>query len=437
MFEKITEKFSEAIRTLKGTNKISKENVKAATNKIERILEESDINTKIIKELINEIEEAALGTEVPKNLTPEQVFIKIVNDKLVKLITCENHNILFSNKTIITVCGLQGAGKTTFIHKLGKYIKTKYKKKPLLVAGDIYRPAAIEQLEILAEKNNLDFFKKENERDVIKIISESIDFSTKNQNDVIIIDTAGRTTIDNDMMSELKKISDNFNITESLLVLDGMIGQLSVKIAEAFNEVIKITGVILTKMDGDSTGGVALSIAKTINKPIKFLSTGEKIDDIEEFHPERIVNRILGMGDIVSLVEKIKNSEIKQNENLFKKKFTYETFKEQIISLEKLGGINSLKNFLPIGLVNSADSEDNTEKFIKKIVYIIDSMNKNEKCGYSRLDLSRKIRIAKGSGTSIDDVNKLIKLYENASNLLNNKLKNQSFLKSVLDKFRM
>ena len=437
MFEKITEKFSEAIRTLKGTNKISKENVKAATNKIERILEESDINTKIIKELINEIEEAALGTEVPKNLTPEQVFIKIVNDKLVKLITCENHNILFSNKTIITVCGLQGAGKTTFIHKLGKYIKTKYKKKPLLVAGDIYRPAAIEQLEILAEKNNLDFFKKENEKDVIKIISESIDFSTKNQNDVIIIDTAGRTTIDNDMMSELKKISDNFNITESLLVLDGMIGQLSVKIAEAFNEVIKITGVILTKMDGDSTGGVALSIAKTINKPIKFLSTGEKIDDIEEFHPERIVNRILGMGDIVSLVEKIKNSEIKQNENLFKKKFTYETFKEQIISLEKLGGINSLKNFLPIGLVNSADSEDNTEKFIKKIVYIIDSMNKNEKCGYSRLDLSRKIRIAKGSGTSIDDVNKLIKLYENASNLLNNKLKNQSFLKSVLDKFRM
>ena len=437
MFEKITEKFSEAIRTLKGTNKISKENVKAATNKIEKILEESDINTKIIKELINEIEEAALGTEVPKNLTPEQVFIKIVNDKLIKLITCENHNILFSNKTIITVCGLQGAGKTTFIHKLGKYIKTKYKKKPLLVAGDIYRPAAIEQLEILAEKNNLDFFKKENERDVIKIISESIDFSTKNQNDVIIIDTAGRTTIDNDMMSELKKISDNFNITESLLVLDGMIGQLSVKIAEAFNEVIKITGVILTKMDGDSTGGVALSIAKTINKPIKFLSTGEKIDDIEEFHPERIVNRILGMGDIVSLVEKIKNSEIKQNENLFKKKFTYETFKEQIISLEKLGGINSLKNFLPIGLVNSADSEDNTEKFIKKIVYIIDSMNKNEKCGYSRLDLSRKIRIAKGSGTSIDDVNKLIKLYENASNLLNNKLKNQSFLKSVLDKFRM
>ena len=437
MFEKITEKFSEAIRTLKGTNKISKENVKAATNKIERILEESDINTKIIKELINEIEEAALGTEVPKNLTPEQVFIKIVNDKLVKLITCENHNILFSNKTIITVCGLQGAGKTTFVHKLGKYIKTKYKKKPLLVAGDIYRPAAIEQLEILAKKNNLDFFKKENERDVIKIISESIDFSTKNQNDVIIIDTAGRTTIDNDMMSELKKISDNFNITESLLVLDGMIGQLSVKIAEAFNEVIKITGVILTKMDGDSTGGVALSIAKTINKPIKFLSTGEKIDDIEEFHPERIVNRILGMGDIVSLVEKIKNSEIKQNENLFKKKFTYETFKEQIISLEKLGGINSLKNFLPIGLVNSADSEDNTEKFIKKIVYIIDSMNKNEKCGYSRLDLSRKIRIAKGSGTSIDDVNKLIKLYENASNLLNNKLKNQSFLKSVLDKFRM
>lgn len=437
MFEKITEKFSEAIRTLKGTNKISKENIKAATNKIERILEESDINTKIIKELINEIEEAALGTEVPKNLTPEQVFIKIVNDKLIKLITCENHNILFSNKTIITVCGLQGAGKTTFVHKLGKYIKTKYKKKPLLVAGDIYRPAAIEQLEILAEKNNLDFFKKENEKDVIKIISESIDFSTKNQNDVIIIDTAGRTTIDNDMMSELKKISDNFNITESLLVLDGMIGQLSVKIAEAFNEVIKITGVILTKMDGDSTGGVALSIAKTINKPIKFLSTGEKIDDIEEFHPERIVNRILGMGDIVSLVEKIKNSEIKQNENLFKKKFTYETFKEQIISLEKLGGINSLKNFLPIGLVNSADSEDNTEKFIKKIVYIIDSMNKNEKCGYSRLDLSRKIRIAKGSGTSIDDVNKLIKLYENASNLLNNKLKNQSFLKSVLDKFRM
>ena len=437
MFEKITEKFSEAIRTLKGTNKISKENIKAATNKIERILEESDINTKIIKELINEIEEAALGTEVPKNLTPEQVFIKIVNDKLVKLITCENHNILFSNKTIITVCGLQGAGKTTFVHKLGKYIKTKYKKKPLLVAGDIYRPAAIEQLEILAEKNNLDYFKKENERDVIKIISESIDFSTKNQNDVIIIDTAGRTTSDNDMMSELKKISDNFNITESLLVLDGMIGQLSVKIAEAFNEVIKITGVILTKMDGDSTGGVALSIAKTINKPIKFLSTGEKIDDIEEFHPERIVNRILGMGDIVSLVEKIKNSEIKQNENLFKKKFTYETFKEQIISLEKLGGINSLKNFLPIGLVNSADSEDNTEKFIKKIIYIIDSMNKNEKCGYSRLDLSRKIRIAKGSGTSIDDVNKLIKLYENASNLLNNKLKNQSFLKSVLDKFRM
>ena len=424
MFEKITEKFSEAIRTLKGTNKISKENIKAATNKIERILEESDINTKIIKELINEIEEAALGTEVPKNLTPEQVFIKIVNDKLVKLITCENHNILFSNKTIITVCGLQGAGKTTFVHKLGKYIKTKYKKKPLLVAGDIYRPAAIEQLEILAEKNNLDYFKKENERDVIKIISESIDFSTKNQNDVIIIDTAGRTTIDNDVMSELKKISDNFNITESLLVLDGMIGQLSVKIAEAFNEVIKITGVILTKMDGDSTGGVALSIAKTINKPIKFLSTGEKIDDIEEFHPERIVNRILGMGDIVSLVEKIKNSEIKQNENLFKKKFTYETFKEQIISLEKLGGINSLKNFLPIGLVNSADSEDNTEKFIKKIIYIIDSMNKNEKYGYSRLDLSRKIRIAKGSGTSIDDVNKLIKLYENASNLLNNKLKN-------------
>ena len=437
MFEKITEKFSDAIRALKGTNKITENNINEAINKIKRILEESDVDTKIINELTNEIKNTALGEKVPNGLTPEQVFIKIVNDKLVQLITCENHNILFSSKTIITVCGLQGAGKTTFIHKLGKYLKIKYKKNPLLVAADIYRPAAIEQLEILSKTNNLDFFKKENEKDVIKLISEGIEFSNKNQNDVIIIDTAGRQTIDEKMMLELKNISINFNITESLLVLDGMIGQLSVKIAETFNNTIKITGVVLTKMDGDSTGGVALSIAKTINKPIKFLSTGEKIDDIEEFHPERIVNRILGMGDIVSLVEKIKNSEITQNENIFKNKFTYETFKENILSLEKIGGISSLKKFLPIGLVNSSDTDDNTENFIKKIVYIIDSMTKNEKNGLERLDLSRKIRIAKGSGTNINEVNKVIKLYENTSNLLNNKSKNQSFFKSVLDKFRM
>ena len=344
--------------------------------------------------------------------------------------SCGNHNLIFSDKTIILLLGLQGAGKTTFAHKLAKYVRDKFRKKPLLVACDIYRPAAVEQLEILAKNNNIDFFKKDGEKNVNRIIDESITFSAGNGNDLLIIDTAGRQTIDDEMMSELKGITENFKITESLLVIDGMIGQTSIKIAESFNNAVNLTGVILTKMDGDSNGGVALSIAKSINKPIKLISTGEKINDIEEFHPDRIANRILGKGDIVTLVEKFENERktLEESKSL-SNKFDYIKLKEYICSLENIGGAKSVLDFLPISNI-SEDTIENNSVYFKKIKYIIDSMTKNERRCYSKLDFSRRLRIARGSGTTVEDVNRLVKLFERVCTI-QNKLKNQNMFQVI------
>lgn len=433
MFESLKKKLQSALHSISGNSRITRGNISEAVKNIRRILYQSDVNFKIAKEITEKIEEEAIGTEVHVSLNPEQVFTKIVNDNLIQLMSCGNHNLILSDKTIILLIGLQGAGKTTFAHKLAKYVKDKFNKKPLLVACDIYRPAAIEQLEILAKDNGLDIFKEEKEKNVNKIIKDSIDFSTKNDNNLLIVDTAGRQTVDKDMMSELKNITDNFKITESLLVLDGMIGQTSVEIAKSFNEIVNITGVVLTKMDGDSNGGVALSIAKSINKPIKLISIGEKINDIEEFHPDRIANKILGKGDIVTLVEKIENeSKRLKDDSSYTSKLNYIKLKEYIESLENIGGTKRVIEMLPLNDNIDENAIESNSTHIKKTKYIIDSMTPNERKCFSKLDLSRKKRIARGSGTKVEDVNKTIKLFERISDV-QSKLKGKNMFQIIND----
>lgn len=431
MFAVLKEKIRNVLHVLSGNSKITEGNIANVVKEIKKTLLQSDVNYKLVKEITEEIKKDAIGTKVHLALNPEQVFVKIVNDNLIKLMSCGNHNLIFSSRTIILLIGLQGAGKTTFAHKLAKYVKDKFKKKPLLVACDIYRPAAIEQLEILAKDNNIDFFKKEGEKNINKIIEDSINFSVKNENDVLIIDTAGRQTVDKDMMDELKEITNNFKVTESLLILDGMIGQKSIEIAKDFNDSVNITGIVLTKMDGDANGGVALSATKATNKPIKLISTGEKINDIEEFHPDRIASRMLGKGDIITFAEKVekesKNIKEKKSQN---EKLDYIKLKEYINSLENIGGIKGVLDYLPDDNGIDENTIENKSNYIKKSKYIIDSMTLNEKKCYVRLDLSRKARIARGSGTKVEDVNRTVKLIENLSEL-QNKLKGKNIFQII------
>jgi signal recognition particle subunit SRP54 len=417
MFEELSGKLETIFKTLKGQHRISEENIKAALREVRIALLEADVNYNVVKDFINRVRDRAIGEKVFEKLTPGQLIIKFIHEELVRVLgggTCE---IEFSptGPTIVMMCGLQGSGKTTHTAKIASFFRKRNKKKPLMVAADIYRPAAIDQLITLGRQLNIPVY-SEDSTDVAGICARSLEFAKENKFDLIILDTAGRLHIDEEMMSELIRVKDATKPHEILFVADSMIGQDAVTTAAEFNAKLDFTGVILTKMDGDSRGGAALSIREVTGKPIKFVGTGEKLDEIEIFHPDRLAQRILGMGDILSLVEKAQdNIDQVEAERLAKKlekeDFTYEDFLAQIKQIKKMGSIKSMLKMMP-GIGNKMDAIDIDEKAFVKIEAIINSMTKVERNRPRLLNGSRKLRIAKGSGRSVQEINQLIKQFE-------------------------
>ena len=414
MFDSLKKGISDAIRNLRGIGKITPKNIQDSVLEIKNALINADVNYCIVKELIDKISKEAVGTKVLSSLNPQQVFTKIVNDRLIEVMSCGDASLNVGNRGIVLLVGLQGAGKTTFAAKLGKFLKNnKKKRKPMLVACDVYRPAAIDQLEILSKENVLDFFKIDGEKDVCKIVKMAIQKAEELKCDCLIVDTAGRQTVDSKMMKELNDIAENFKIDETLLVLDAMIGQVSIDIAKKFSEAVNVTGFVLTKMDGDSKGGVALSVTEMTKKPIKFIGVGEKCGDVEVFHADRIANRILGKGDVVTLVERAEKvfEEEKKKDKSFEQ-FTFNELYDFFSMIGKVGGAKGFFDFMP-SYINVSENKMNTaDAFSKKAMAIIGSMTKKERALLCRIDLSRKNRIARGSGTTVAEVEQVIKTFD-------------------------
>ena len=431
MLEFLRDNMCKAIHTLKGNGKITESNIANTTKEIRRTLIQSDVNYKLAKEITDKIKQESIGKNVITSLRPSELFTKIVYDNLVSMMSCgDNRIILQAGLTKIMLVGLQGAGKTTLAVKLAKFLKTSYNRNPLLIACDVYRPAAIEQLRVLGQQSSVDVFAIDGEMDVCRIITGGVESVKSTTHDVVIIDTAGRQTVDIGKMDEIKRINDMFSIDESLLVLDSMIGQKSVDVAKVFNETINITGVVLTKLDSDTKGGVALSVIATIHKPIKLISIGEKVDDIDLFYPDRITQRILGNGDILSLVEKVEKSYANIDGQSLDDKLKhgildYTDIINVFDMLGKIGGASKVFDLLP-GMPKVDTKLKETEENVNKFRSIINSMTPSERKDKHRFDMSRKMRIAMGSGTSIDDVNRLIKVHGNMSNMLK-KVNGKSF----------
>jgi len=425
MFDSLSQRLQEIIQKTQGNATLTEENMQDALREIRRALLGADVSLNVVKSFISSIKDKAEGEEVVKSTNPSQTLIKIVNDELIKLLGEKKAELkLDTNPSIIMMLGLQGSGKTTSSAKLALKLK-KEGKAPLLVALDVYRPAAILQLKTLAESNKLDFFSKENEKDVVKIAKEALEFAKENNNTVLIFDTAGRLELDTDMMAELMLLNHNFAINEKLLVVDSMIGQSAIEVALNFNEQIGIDGVILTKLDGDTKGGCALSIVYSTNKPIKLIATGEHIEPLEEFHPDRMASRILGMGDIVSLVEKAqKNIDQKEakdlEEKMLKAEFSFEDFLKIQKQIKALGSFGGILSMLPLGI-----SKDDTEKIshegekqFKKIEVFIQSMTPEERKNPNILNASRKKRIAFGAGMDINELNAFVAQFETMKKMM-------------------
>ena len=419
MFEKITEKISGSFKKLRGNNIISNENIQESLKEIRMSLLEADVNYKVVKTLISSIEEKAVGQEVIKSISPSEQFIKIFNDELIDLLgsKTEQLNIKVSPPAVIMMAGLQGSGKTTTAAKLAKYLKEKEKRNPCLVSVDIYRPAAIEQLRILSEQIKIPFIQNDS-KNVVELCVNAQEHAYNNGFDTLIIDTAGRLQIDSDMISELKSIKEKIKVHETMLVIDSMIGQEAINVAKDFDQEVNIESILLTKLDGDARGGAALSAKYITGKPIKFYGFGEKLDMIDIFHPDRMASRILGMGDVVSLVEKasesIDEAEATKLTDKFKKnEFDFNDFKSAIKSMNKMGSLKSTLSMIP-GLGKLSDDEQALKKAdveLKRTLAIIDSMTNKERSDHALLDGSRRKRIAKGSGTSVQDINLLVKKF--------------------------
>ena len=416
-FESLSEKLQNVFKNLRGKGKLSEADVKAALKEVKIALLEADVNFKIVKQFINDIQERAVGAEVLDSLTPGQQVIKIVNEELVKLMGSESGEMNIkppSETSIIMMAGLQGAGKTTTAAKLaGKFRSKGY--SPLLVACDIYRPAAIEQLKVNGQKQGIPVFEMGVSKP-LDIIQAALKEAKDKHNNLIIIDTAGRLHIDEEMMNELSEIKSNFTIDWTVLVVDAMTGQDAVNVASSFNERLGIDGVIVTKLDGDTRGGAALSIKAVTGKPIFYAGMGEKLSDLEQFYPDRMASRILGMGDILSLIEKaeLNMDETKTKElakRLKKAEFDFNDFLDQMNQLKKIGGVNSLLSMLP-GMGAAANMPEVSDKHLGKIEAIILSMTLAERSDPSILNPSRKNRIAKGAGVSINEVNRIVKQFE-------------------------
>lgn len=416
MLENLGKRFQDVFKKVRGHGKMSEANVKEALKEVKMSLLEADVNYKVVKDFTNKILEKSMGEDVLTGINPGQQFIKIVHDELVELLGGTNSRLTKSpkNPTILMLAGLQGAGKTTFAGKLANYLK-KQGEKPFLVAADVYRPAAIKQLQILGEKIGVPVYVEEGNNNPVTICANSLAEAQKAGATYVILDTAGRLHIDENLMDELREIKKITRPQEIMLVVDAMIGQDAVNLAQSFNNAISIDGVVLTKLDGDTRGGSALSIKSVVGKPIKFIGTGETINDIELFHPERLASRILGMGDVVSLVEKaqeaIDEDEAKSlEEKIRTQKFDLEDFRKQLQAIKKLGPLKNIMKMIP-GVGDLGDLAP-AEKEMKKVEAIIQSMTKEERKNPEILKASRKIRIAKGSGTDVSDINKLLKQFE-------------------------
>jgi signal recognition particle subunit SRP54 len=422
MFENLQEKLELALKKFRGQSTISEENINEAMREIRRALLEADVNINVAKKLVDEVTKKAIGREVKGKLLPEQLIVKIVHDELVEIMGKKMSELTFSSQspTIILVAGLQGSGKTTFCGKLAKSLKKKG-KQPLLVACDIYRPAAILQLQQLAGEVKVPVF-TEDTKNAVEIAKNAIVYAKKFGRDTVIIDTAGRLTIDEEMMAEVRNISETVKPTETLFVLDSMIGQDAVNTAKAFHDNLSLTGVVLTKMDGDTRGGASLSVLEVVGMPIKFVSMGEKLDSLEPFHPERIASRILGMGDVLTLVEKAeaqfdqKQAEVLE-EKIRKNQFTFDDFLEQLKVIQKMGSLRDLLGMIP-GMDKQLKNVEIDDSAFKRVEAIIYSMTREERRIPKIINGSRRMRIAKGSGTKVQDVNKLLKQFEEMQKLM-------------------
>ncbi len=423
MFENLTDKLEKAFHILKGHGKITEVNVADTLKEVRRALLDADVNFKIAKEFTNTVKEKAIGQKVLTSLQPGQLLIKIVRDEMAMLMGGQASDInLQGSPAVILIAGLQGSGKTTFSAKLANYIKRKKGRNPMLIAADVYRPAAIDQLKVLGQQINVPVFSIPDNRNPVDIALKGIEEGKKLGHNVVIIDTAGRLSIDEQMMKEIEQIHKNVKPSETLFVVDSMTGQDAVNTAKAFNEVLDYDGVVLTKLDGDTRGGAALSIRSTVNKPIKFVGLGEKVDALDVFHPDRMADRILGMGDVVSLVERAQeqyNEEEarKLTKKIATNKFDFEDFFTQIQQIKKMGNVKDLMGMIPgfSKVMKDIDIDDNAFKHVEAI---IQSMTPQERRNPDILNGSRKKRIAMGSGRDITEVNKLIKQFEDMKKMM-------------------
>jgi signal recognition particle subunit SRP54 len=424
MFDNLSDKLDKALHVLKGHGKITEVNVADTLKEVRRALLDADVNFKIAKDFTKRVKDKALGADVLTALQPSQLMVKIVKDELTELMGGDTEGINMSgNPTIILMSGLQGSGKTTFSGKLANYLKSKKTKKPLLVACDIYRPAAIDQLHVVGEQIKVDVYSDRGNTDAVAIAKAGIAHAKANGHNVVIIDTAGRLAVDEEMMTEISNVHKAIEPQETLFVVDAMTGQDAVNTAKAFNDLLNFDGVILTKLDGDTRGGAAISIKTVVNKPIKFIGTGEKMEAIDVFHPSRMADRILGMGDVVSLVERAQEQfdeeeARKLQKKIAKNQFGFDDFLKQIQQVKKMGNMKDLMGMIPGAskAMKGMDIDDDAFKYIEAIIF---SMTPGERQKPSVINANRKKRIAKGAGRSVQEVNQLLKQFNQMSKMKN------------------
>lgn len=438
MLDDLTNKLEGAIKKIRGQGKITESNIEESLREIRRILFDADVNYKVVTQFINEVKQKSLGQNVLNSISPGQLIVKIINDELIKLMGSDKSDLVFSERipSVIILVGLQGSGKTTFSAKLASFLRKKG-RNPVLAACDVYRPAAIEQLKILGRQINIPVYSDLNEKDPLKISKAAIEYARQNARDTLIIDTAGRLAIDEEMMEEVTRIKNELKPEEILFVVDSMTGQDAVKTAKTFHDRLNYDGVVLTKLDGDTRGGAALSIKAVVNVPIKFAGTGEKLDAIEQFYPDRMASRILGMGDIVSFVEKAQNEfDISQTSEieakLRKNKFDFNDFLSYLSQIKKMGSLSNLISMIP-GAGKMLKNQEIDEKMMSKVECVILSMTKKERENPHILNGTRRRRIADGSGSSIQHVNRVIKQFEDMQKMMKqfNKDKGRGLMKKM------
>lgn len=424
-FENLSEKLGAALKKLKGKGVVTEKDIKESMREIKLALLEADVNYKVVKDFIGNVSERAVGADVLESLTPGQQIIKIVNDELAKLMGSDSARIEFakSGPTVVLMAGLQGAGKTTFCAKLAGFMRKKHNKRPLLVACDIYRPAAVKQLEVVGKQIDIPVFQMGTQVSAVSIATAALEHAKKHGNDFVIIDTAGRLHIDDDLMQELEDVKAAVNPNEILLVIDAMTGQDAVNIAESFNARLEISGVVMTKLDGDTRGGAALSVKAVTGKPIKFAGVGEKLSDIEEFHPDRMASRILGSGDVLSLIEKAQaafdeKDAAKIEEKIRRNSFNLDDFLAQMQQMKKMGPLTQIMKMIPGVNAKAIDNADIDERKLDRVEAIIKSMTMRERENPSIINASRKRRIAAGSGNNVSDVNLLLKQFEQMQQMM-------------------